>query len=90
MSFGRRQPTGYFGVERRGSVRQPADTSALILLPTLERMTGRVVNHSSGGVRLDVPSPFGLPATFALRVRGRTHSVKVVRRGGGHVGLQFI
>jgi hypothetical protein len=65
------------------------DATALLLLPTLERMTGRVVDCSSHGARVDVASPNVLPSSFALRVNGRTYRASIVRRGGGHVGVQF-
>ncbi len=86
MSFGRRQPAGFCGVERRRCVRQQVDVVALILLPT----PGRVVNFSERGARLNIASPFGLPDTFALRFLGQTHRSRIVRRGGGHVGVQFL
>lgn len=90
MSFGRRQPTGFLGVERRRSVRKKINASALVLLPTLERLTGRVVDVSRHGARLDVMCSRVLPPTFALRVHGRTYPARVVRHGSGHVGVQFI
>ena len=90
MSFGRREPAGFLGVERRGTVRTKTDATALVLLPTLERITGRVVDFSSNGARVDVASPYVLPSTFALRVHGQTYRASIVRRGGGHVGVQFI
>jgi hypothetical protein len=90
MAFGRRQPAGYFGLERRAASRRKTDASALILLPTLERLTGRIVDFSNRGARLEVTSAFGLPTAFALRVNGRTYQATVAHRGSGHVGLRFL
>jgi hypothetical protein len=89
MSFGRRQPAGFSGMERRGHVRHKTDATGLILVPTLERMTGRVTDFSRSGARLEVASAFGLPVSFALRVQGQTYRARIVRRGSGHVGLRF-
>jgi PilZ domain len=90
MSFGRRQPGGYLGLERRSEVRQRADVDALMLMPTLERITGRVIDLSTRGARLQVASAFALPDTFDMRVQCRTYRAKVVRRQGGQVGLRFL
>ena len=90
MSFGKRQPAGFCGLDRRRYVRQQANAVALILLPTLGTIPGRVVDFSNSGAWLKVASPFGLPDTFELRFLGQTHRSRIVRRGVGHVGLQFI
>ena len=86
MSFGKRQPAGFCGVDRRRCNRQQADVVALILLPNLGTMPGRVVDFSASGARLKIASPFGLPDTFAL---GQTYRSRIARRGGGNVGVQF-
>jgi hypothetical protein len=85
MSFGKRQPAGYRGVERRRAVREKADISAHIILPDGQLMKCRLWDLSSMGARLAV-SVFGLPETFELRVPGRQH---LVRRGIGHAAVVF-
>ena len=90
MSFGRRQPSGHCGVERRRSVRRPVDASAVLLLPTLERMTGRVVDWSNSGACVEVPLPHALPHTLDLRVCGRTYRTKVAHRGKRQIGVSFL
>jgi hypothetical protein len=90
MSFGKRQPAGYRGVERRRAVREKANISAHIILPASEFVKCRITDHSSIGARLTVPSAFGLPDTFELRGPGWNYHVRVVRRGVGHVGVEFV
>ena len=90
MSFGRRQPSGFCGVERRSYARLAADATALVVLPTLERMSVRVVDLSNRGARLEVPSAFAMPTTLAFRTRGRPYRAKVIWSGRGHIGVQFI
>jgi hypothetical protein len=89
MSFGKRQPTGYRGVERRRAVRQKADISAHIILPASQFLKCRITDHSSIGARLAVPSAFGLPDTFELRGLVNSH-VRVVRRGIGYAAVVFV
>lgn len=90
MSFGRRRAAGFCGVERRAHVRRTTDASALVVLPTLERMTARVVDFTSYGARLTVPTAFAMPATFSFRARGRTYRAEVIWSGRGDVGVRFI
>ena len=90
MSFGKRQPTGYRGVERRCAVREKADISAHIILPASQFVKCRVTNFSTYGALLAVPSAFGLPDTFELRGLGRNSHVRVVRRGVGHAAVVFV
>jgi hypothetical protein len=56
MSFGKRQPTGYRGFERRGAVREKADISAHIILPASQFMKCRITDFSNAGARLAVAS----------------------------------
>ena len=90
MSFGKRQPAGYRGVERRRAVRQKADISAHIVLPASQFLKCRITDHSSVGARLTVPSAFGLPDTFELRGLGRNCHVRIVRRAIGHAAVVFV
>jgi hypothetical protein len=90
MPFGKRQPTGYRGVERRRAVREKADISAHIVLPASHMVKCRVTNFSACGALLAVPSAFGLPDTFELRGLGRDCHVCVVRRGIGHAAVVLV
>jgi len=90
MSFGKRQPTGFRGVERRREVREKTDISAHIVLLASQLLKCRITDHSSTGARLTVPSAFGLPDTFELRGLGRNCHVRVVRRGVGHAAVVFV
>jgi hypothetical protein len=89
MPFGKRQPTGYCGVERRRAVRIHADFPAQILLPDYRSVSCLVTDYSPIGARLAVPSAFGLPDVFRLRAGGTNRRAQIVRRGIGHVGLMF-
>ena len=90
MSFGKRQPTGFRGMERRREVREPTDVAAEILLSTGQTAKCRVTDFSKTGARLSVASAFGLPDTFELRAPGRTYQVTVIRRASGHVAVKFV
>jgi hypothetical protein len=90
MPFGKRQPTGYRGVERRRAVREKADISAHIVLPASHMVKCRVTNFSTCGALLAVPSAFGLPDAFELRGLGRNCHVRIVRRGVGHAAVVFV
>ena len=89
MPFGKRQPTGYWGVERRRAVRVRADLTAQILLPDYQSLNCTVTDYSLIGARLAVPSAFGLPDVFRLRAGGTTKRVQIIRRGVGHIGVTF-
>jgi hypothetical protein len=90
MSFGKRQPIGFHGVERRREVREQTDVAAQIVLSTCQTVKCRVTDFSNTGVRLAVTSAFGLPNEFGLRAAGRTYQVEVMRRGIGYIGLKFV
>ena len=90
MPFGKRQPTGFRGVERRRAVREKADISAHIVLPAGDLVKCRVANFSTDGALLAVPSAFGLPDTFELRGLRRNCHAHIVRRGIGHVAVLFV
>jgi hypothetical protein len=90
MSFGKRQPTGFRGVERRRGVREQTDVAAEILLPSGQTAKCRVTDFSKNGARLSIASAFGLPNTFELRAPGRTYQVRIVRRFSGHVSVMFV
>jgi hypothetical protein len=90
MSFGKRQPIGFGGVERRRDAREQTDLTAQIVLPTGQTVKCSVVNFSNTGARLAVVSAFGLPNTFQLRAAGRMYQVTVIRRGAGHIAVGFV
>ena len=90
MSFGKRQPIGFHGLERRRALRERTDVPAYILLTTGQNVKCRVTDFSKTGARLEVPSGLGLPNAFELRAGARTYQVIVVRRGIGHVGVKFV
>ena len=89
MPFGKRQPMGFCGVERRRAVRVRTDLAAQILLPDDRSLKCCVTDYSPIGARLAVASAFGLPDAFRLRAGGTNQRVQVVRRGIGHVGVAF-
>ena len=90
MSFGKRQPTGYHGVERRRQIRQKVDLFAHVVLLTGQLVKCRVTDLSSAGARLAVPSVFGLPDAFQLRgLHGVSH-IGLIHRGIGYAGVEFI
>lgn len=90
MSFGKRQPIGFCGVERRRGVREQSDVAAQIVLPGGHIAKCRMTDVSKSGARLAVPTAFGLPDTFELRTPGRSHQVSITRQGRGHVGVRFV
>ena len=89
MPFGKRQTTGYCGVERRRAVRVRADLAAQILLPDHRSLKCCVTDYSPIGARLAVASAFGLPDVFRLRAGGTNRRVRIVRLGIGHIGVTF-
>jgi hypothetical protein len=90
VPFGKRQPVGYHGVERRRAVREKSDISVHTVLPASHLVKCRVTNLSTYGALLAVPSAFGLPDTFELRALGRHCHARVVRRGIGHAAIVFV
>jgi hypothetical protein len=89
MPFGKRQSTGYGGVERRRAVRVRTDLAAQILLPDHRSLKCCATDCSPIGARLTVPSAFGLPDVFRVRVAGTDRRARIVRRGVGHIGVAF-
>ena len=68
MPFGKRRPSGYHGVERRRAARERSDVPAQILLPDYQSLHCFVTDYSPIGARIAIPSFFGLPDIFRLRV----------------------
>jgi hypothetical protein len=90
MSFGKRQPIGYRGFERRRGVREKADISAHIVLPASHLVRCQMKNFSTYGALLTVSSALGLPDAFELRGLGRECHVRVARRGIGRAAVVFL
>ena len=90
MPFGKRQPTGYGGVERRRADRVHTALAAQILLPDYQSLSCSITDYSPIGARLAIASAFGLPDVFRLRAGGATRRAQIIRRGVGHVGVAFL
>jgi hypothetical protein len=83
MPLGKRQPTGFRGVERDGGVRY--QTELWRELPYHEPgCECRVANVCTPGALLAISS-FGLPEVFVLRTPDRSYSLQTGRRGVGHM-----
>jgi hypothetical protein len=90
MPFGKRQPIGYCGVERRCEVREQTDVAARIVLCGGQTTKCSVINFSHSGAGLSVASAFGVPDTFELHAVGRKYQAMVLHRGVGRLGLKFV
>ena len=90
MPFGKRQPRGYRGVERRHQTREKVDFSAHVVLSSGQLVRCRLTDYSSGGARISIPSAFSLPDAFELRGIGRHSHVRLVHRSVGAAGVEFV
>jgi hypothetical protein len=90
MPFGKRQPSGYHGFERRRQTREKVDFSAYVVLSSGQLVRCRLIDYSSGGARISLPSALALPDAFELRGIGRPCHARLVHRGTGAVGVEFI
>jgi hypothetical protein len=84
MSFGKRVPVAYGGLEVRES-----NVPAQIILPGGQVVKCQVTDYSESGARLTVASVFGLREAVELRVAGRTYQARITRRGIGQVSVMF-
>lgn len=89
MCFGKRQPIGYRGVERRGHISQNVDLTAHVILCNGQFVKCRLTDLSSTGARLVAPV-FGLPDTFQLRGPYGDCHVRLIHRRVGSAGVEFI
>jgi hypothetical protein len=89
MSFGKRQPIGFSGVDRRRDKRERTDIAAQIVLPATH-VKCRVIDLSKSGALVAAASVFGLPDRFELWAGGQTYQVIVMRRSTGHIGVKFV
>ena len=78
MSFGKRQPSGYHGFERRRLTRERVDFSAYVVLSSGQLVRCRITDYSSRGARISIPSAFALPDAFELRGIGRPFGVQLL------------
>jgi hypothetical protein len=89
MSFGKRQPMGFRGVERRRHARQSSSLAARIILAAGQTVKCQITDFSRSSARLLLPSAFGVPDEFDLRAAGRVYHVRIARRATGHVAVIF-
>jgi hypothetical protein len=90
MAFGKRQPSGYRGIERRRQTREKVDFCAHIVLSSGQLVRCRIIDYSSDGARISIPSVFALPDAFELRGVGRHSHVRLVHRSVGTAGVEFV
>jgi hypothetical protein len=89
MSFGKRQPTGYGGVERRRAARHATGVLVQIVLSSGQLLSCHATGLSKFGARLNVPTAYALPDRFELRAWEQTYHASVIRRGFGHAAVRF-
>ena len=88
MSFGKRKPQI---IERRNAAREFCNVGATIILQGGHRIGCAVVNFSSIGALLVVPSILGIPMQFdLLTANGLRRHVEVARRGRSFLGVRFV
>ena len=90
MPFGKRQPSGYCGIERRRQTREKVDFSAYVVLSSGQLVKCRVTDYSSRGARIALASAFALPDAFELRGIGRHCHARLVHRNVGAAGVEFV
>jgi len=90
MPFGKRRPSGYPGFERRRQTREKVDFSAYVVLPSGQLVKCRLTDCSSWGARISIPSALALPDAFELRGIGRQCHARLVHRGIGTAGVEFV
>jgi PilZ domain len=96
MAFGKREPTGYRGVERRGGIdrreaaRQRSPVRARIILSSGQIVRCSIKDISKNGAMICVQSILGLPELFELERDGTTCQVKVMRREATRLAVKFL
>ena len=90
MPFGMRQPSGYCGIERRRQTREKVDFSAYVVLPSGQLVRCRITDYSSAGARISISSALALPDAIELRGIGRPCHARLVHRGIGAAGVEFV
>jgi hypothetical protein len=77
--------------ERRQSPRSPALKGAQIIFNNRRSVIECTVrNLSHHGALLVVPSLIGIPAEFELRLDGKARLARVVWRGIGKLGIEWV
>jgi hypothetical protein len=61
MPFGKRQPSGYHGFERRRQTREKVDFSAYVVLSSGQLVRCRLIDYSSGEHAFPSPPPSRCP-----------------------------
>ena len=89
MTFGKRNPNGGAGRERRKATRVATSERAEILTAGHPPRRCEIVNISATGAQLSLNSVFGIGSTFELRAGGQTYRARVVRRGPGTLYVTF-
>jgi hypothetical protein len=89
MTFGKRTPVGYRGVERRRHERRRINAPAYIRLPSGGIVSCTVIDCALLGARLAVPSITLVPDDFQLQMQRYAFLASVVRRASGVVGVRL-
>lgn len=95
MAFGKREATGYRGIERRGGerrsmLRQRSTARARIILSSGQIVRCSVKDISKNGAMICVQSILGLPGLFDLELDGTVCQVKVMRREPTRLAVKFL
>ena len=95
MAFGKREATGYGGIERReserrGTLRQRSTVRARIILPSGQIVRCSVQDISKNGAKICVQSILGMPGLFDLELDGTVCQVRVLRREPTRLAVKFI
>jgi len=88
MDFGKRQPQ-FFDWRKAG--RHTHNINATAITDGGARIGCVIVNYSTNGALLIVPSVLGMPPQFDLHAEdGLKRRVEIVRRGRAFLGVRFI
>jgi hypothetical protein len=66
------------------------DFSAYVVLPSGQLVRCRLIDYSRAGARISIPSAFALPDAFELRGIGRDCHARLMHRGIGSAGVEFV
>jgi hypothetical protein len=89
MTFGKRTPSGYCGIERRRHQRRRINAPAYIGLPAGGIVSCTVTNFSLLGARLAVPSITLVPDEFELQMQRYVFLASVARCAAGVVDVRL-
>ena len=88
MVFGKRGSA--LDANRRDRARTRTDVPCQIMLPARKALACRILDLSSTGARISVPSVLGLPQRFEVLAHGRSYRAEIVRRRPGIIAVRFI